>query len=116
MRITIPKLAPMFDVTDIHGHRHPLSDYYGKKLTYKRYGVKHSLLTLVRGMLMSSPSILKGTALGVIPRLRSDHTFMPADLLVDKEGLFQWIHYGRAIGDHIPCTSIRSFIIGKGVT
>ena len=77
---------------------------------YSRYGVEHSLLGMVRGIMLRMPRMMRALFNGFIPRMRGDQTLVPADFLIDEQGQIRVVYYGRDIGDHIPFGLIKSFV------
>lgn len=77
---------------------------------YDRYGVEHSVIGMLRGMMLRMPRMMRAMFKGFLPRLRGDQTLVPADFLIDENGLIRMVYYGRDIGDHIPMGFIRSFV------
>lgn len=76
---------------------------------YEQYGVHSSVLGMFypRVFLRAFQAMMGGLLnlhLGDGPRAR-----VPADFLVDPEGLVWRAYYGTAISDHIPFDDVRSF-------
>jgi hypothetical protein len=47
---------------------------------------------------------------GYLPTtVKGSLTTMPADFLVDKEGVIQVAHYGNDEGDHLPFEQVKAF-------
>lgn len=83
---------------------------------YREYGIERSLAGVVRGVLGRLPSLLYALFVkGYLPlRIRGHLTTMPADFLVDEQGLIRTAHYGRDEGDHLPLAAVRAFALGDG--
>lgn len=77
---------------------------------YKSYGVEHSMGGMFRGMFFRMPRMIRAMFYGFLPHMRGDQTLIPADFLIDEKGFIRAVHYGRDIGDHIPMSSVLSFI------
>jgi hypothetical protein len=54
---------------------------------------------------------------GLIPKeLNSSWLTMPADFLVDAEGVIQKAYYGQDEGDHLSFDEMKAFALEKRVT
>ncbi|MDH5229925.1 MAG: redoxin domain-containing protein [Gammaproteobacteria bacterium] len=85
-----------------------LADYDHKY--YEMFGVKKSLIGMVKGMLFRLPSLFKSVLSGNIPReISSRLLIMPLSLLVDEHGIVQEIYHGKDEGDHIPIDRVLDF-------
>jgi peroxiredoxin len=120
---TKPKLGDDFEIVAIfeseidhlkkHANKHLakfpiLADY--ERQYYKLFGVKKSVLGMLKGMLFRMPTALKAMFLGYLPHEISSRLFiMPLSILVDKEGVIQNIYYGKDEGDHIPLEQVVEF-------
>ncbi|MFQ5550207.1 MAG: hypothetical protein ACE5FJ_03105 [Gemmatimonadales bacterium] len=70
------------------------------RVLYRKYRVEASLAGLIVGTFR--PSMLRAFAKGFLPgKIDSTVTHMPADFLIDEEGVIRVAHYGRDIGDHL---------------
>lgn len=77
---------------------------------YQAYGIEHSVAGVVKGMMMRMPTLIKGMAKGYVPTtIKGSMTTMPADFLVDAEGVIHFAHYGRDEGDHLPFAQVKAF-------
>lgn len=76
-----------------------------------RYGIRHSWLGVLKGMLFRFPSLLYAMfRKGYIPlSIGGRMDTMPADFLVDRYGIIQHAYYGRDEGDHLAFEQIRHF-------
>ena len=92
-------------------HRAPFPILADKdNIYYRAYGIEHSLGGMLKGMITRMPTLIKGLASGYIPMpLRGSLLTMPADFLIDAEGIIQTAYYGRDEGDHLPFEDIRRF-------
>lgn len=81
-----------------------------KMEVYKRYGIEHSLLGMMRGLVLRLPRMLQAMQKGFLPHLRGNQTLLPADFLIDEDGVIRVAYYGRDIGDHIPMDKIHAFV------
>ncbi|MBC8375353.1 MAG: AhpC/TSA family protein [FCB group bacterium] len=86
-----------------------LADPHGKY--YRKYGIENSVLGFFTGMIMRLPTLLKGMFIkGYLPNLFTGGlTIMPADFLVDREGIIQEAYYGKDEGDHLDFETIKRF-------
>ncbi len=93
------------------GHNAPfpiLADETGK--FYGLYGVEHSALGVLKGMFLRAPTLVKAMAKGYVPTsLKGSMTTMPADFLIDEQGVIRVAHYGKDEGDHLPFEEVRRF-------
>lgn len=78
---------------------------------YRLYGIEHSVMGVLKGMIMRMPKLLYGMfAKGYMPlRIKGSMTTMPADFLVDRNGIIQEAYYGKDEGDHLPFERIEEF-------
>lgn len=77
---------------------------------YKAYGVEHSVAGMLKGIFLRMPTLLKGMFAGYIPTtFKGSPTTMPADFLIDREGVIQMAYYGGDDGDHLPFDSVKDF-------
>ncbi|UUO23723.1 redoxin domain-containing protein [Colwellia sp. M166] len=77
---------------------------------YKQYGIKHSVLGVIKGMLFRMPTLIQGMAKGYIPTtIKGSMTTMPADFLVTSNGMVHQAYYGKDEGDHLPFDRIKEF-------
>jgi len=77
---------------------------------HRMYQVEHSILGVAKGILFRFPGLMLGMFKGYIPwRIKGDLTGMPADFLVDEDGIIQTAYYGNDEGDHIPLHLVKQF-------
>ena len=78
---------------------------------YREFAIEHSLRGVLIGMLTRLPTLLRGMFIhGYLPHVvKGRLTTMPADFLVDENGVIRVAHYGRDEGDHLPLDTIREF-------
>ncbi len=77
---------------------------------YKEYGIEHSVLRTLKGMFLRMPTLLKGMLKGYVPTtIKGSMTTMPADFLIDREGIIQVAYYGKDEGDHLPFDKVKEF-------
>ena len=104
--------SPLDNLTKhTEGHKAPfhiLADESNKY--YREYGIEHSLWGLFKGMIFRMPTLIKGMIKGYVPLIfKGSLTTMPADFLVDREGIIQVAYYGEDEGDHLPFEKIKEF-------
>ncbi len=77
---------------------------------YDLYDIQHSLLGMTKGMVFRVPTLLEGLKKGFIPfPIKGSLTTMPADFLVDENGIIQRAYYGKDEADHLPIHEIIEF-------
>lgn len=78
---------------------------------YRQYGIKYSILGMLKGMFMRFPSLMKAMFVhGYFPlRIKGRMTTMPADFLVDENGVIKTAYYGKDEGDHLSFDVIKQF-------
>lgn len=66
---------------------------------------------MFKGMLTRMPSLLRAMFVnGYVPWLiKGSMTTMPADFLVDENGVIQTAYYGKDEGDHLPFERVKAF-------
>jgi len=80
---------------------------------YRSYAIEHSVAGMLKGIVTRMPTLMRGMAKGYLPTtIKGRVTTMPADFLVDEEGIIQFAHYGRDEGDHLPFDVVRAFALG----
>lgn len=104
--------SPLDNLTrHAEGHKAPfpiLADEDNKY--YREYGIEHSVLGMLKGIVLRMPTLLKGMFKGYIPTtIKGSMTTMPADFLIDREGIIQVAFYGRDDGDHLPFDTVKEF-------
>lgn len=83
----------------------------GGGIIHGRYSIRHSWLGVLKGMLFRFPSLLYAMfKKGYVPlTIGGRMNTMPADFLVDRQGVIQEAYYGRDEGDHLDFERIRQF-------
>lgn len=80
---------------------------------YKEYAVEHSLFGVIKGMIFRMPTLIKGMMKGFIPmKIKGRMTTMPADFLIDRDGIIQKAYYGSDEGDHLSFDEVKAFSHG----
>jgi peroxiredoxin len=104
--------SPLDNLTrHTEGHNAPftiLADENNKY--YREYGIEHSILGVLKGMFLRMPTLMKGMLKGYIPTtIKGSMTTMPADFLIDREGVIHIAHYGKDEGDHLSYDKVKEF-------
>lgn len=78
---------------------------------YHAYGIEHSVAGVAKGMLLRMPQLLYGMLVkGYLPfKIKGSLTTMPADFLVDEQGIIQTAYYGQDEGDHLDFNQVKAF-------
>lgn len=77
---------------------------------YELFGVKNSVIGMLKGMTFRLPTIIKGILKGYIPQeVSSRYLIMPLSLLVDEQGVIKAIYHGKDEGDHMPLKQVVTF-------
>ncbi len=84
---------------------------------YREYGVEHSVAGMWKGMIFRLPTLLGAMLKGYVPTtIKGSMTTMPADFLIDREGIIQRAYYATDEGDHLPFEEIKSFAQHRWLT
>lgn len=82
-----------------------MSDHTGTY--YRAYGLEKSVLGVIKGMLFRMPSLIKSMMMGNLPiNVDSPMTRMPADFLIDENGIIEIAYYGDDEGDHLDIDTL----------
>ena len=77
---------------------------------YERYSVQRSILGVIKGMLTRMPTAIRGMCKGYVPTtIKGNMTTMPANFLIDRDGIVRVAHYGKDEGDHLPFDDLLAF-------
>ena len=78
---------------------------------YKRYGVESSWTAFAKATLRLG-DIASATAKGYLPggKIDGDMNRVPADFLIDEQGVIRTAYYGKDIGDHLEAAVVERFI------
>jgi peroxiredoxin len=83
-----------------------------QRVVYKKYGVQRSVLGMIKGMTVHSPTILKGMLKGFVPtEVSRRYLTMPANFLIDETGIIRAAYYGQHEGDHMPLDEVKTFFL-----
>ncbi len=75
---------------------------------YERYGIESSRWGKYKGILTRIPTLLKGLKIVGLAGLKTSN-LMPADFLIDEDGMIAEAWYGEDAGDRIPLGRVRLF-------
>ena len=95
------------------GHHAPFSILADESNEYyRKYGIESSVKGVLEGMIFRMPTLIKGMLKGYIPiKIKGSLTTMPADFLIDENGVIQFAYYGKDEGDHIPFSQLKAFAL-----
>lgn len=81
---------------------------------FKLYEIEHSWSGTLKSMVLRLPALLNAMMIkGYMPRsIEGSLTAMPADFLVDENGVIQTAYYGKDAGDHLAFSQIKAFASG----
>jgi len=78
---------------------------------YEQYGIETSFPGFVKGMVFKLPTIIAGFKKGAkIDKNNPNGLILPADFLIDANGLIVKSWYGRNAADNIPMEYIQRFV------
>lgn len=85
---------------------------------HSQYRIQHSWLGVFKGMLLRMPALFYALfKKGYVPlTIGGRMDTMPADFLVDRNGIIREAFYGRDEGDHLNFERIRQFAQYQGST
>lgn len=80
---------------------------------YRAYAIEHSFAGVVKGILTRLPSLMYAVLFkGYVPIVfKGSITTMPADFLVDAQGVIRTAYYGKDEGDHLSFEQVKAFAI-----
>lgn len=89
-----------------------LADEYGRY--YDKFAIRRSPLGALKAMAFRMPTLLYAMFMkGFFPSsLKGKMTTLPADILVDENGVIVEIYHGKDAGAHIPFERIKNFANG----
>jgi len=90
-----------------------LSDRAG--VYYKSYGLNKSVIGVFKGMLTRPIEMLRGMSKGksLFHGIDGHLTRMPADFLIDENGMIRELMYARDEGEHMDVEIIKRFVLDK---
>jgi len=81
-----------------------------KNKYYKKYGIEHSVVGMLKGMFFRMPTLIRGMLKGHFPYvIKGSIIKMPADFLIGKDGLIKRAYYASDEGDHLSFEEIKAF-------
>lgn len=87
-----------------------LSDSEGKY--YKSYGLSKSVVGMLKGMFTRPIEMFKGMSKSksILNGIDGNLTRMPADFLIDENGIIKELMYARDEGEHMSLDIIKAFV------
>ncbi len=77
---------------------------------YGEYGIEQSVRGVLKGMFLRMPTLVTAMLKGYVPTtIKGRMTTMPADFLIDRQGIIQVAYYGKDEGDHLPLEQVSTF-------
>lgn len=78
---------------------------------HRLYGIEHSIAGVMKGMFFRLPLLMKAMFVhGYWPfPIKGSMTTMPADFLIDAQGIIRTAYYGTDEGDHLPIEELIAF-------
>ena len=82
---------------------------------YRAFAIERSISGMLKAALLRSPSVLRAVFFKrYLPTSFQGHpATLPADFLVDEQGIIRRAYYGRDIGDHLPFEQVKAFARGE---
>lgn len=82
----------------------------GKRL-YEKYGIESSGWAIARAAVLRIGDAARAISKGFLPKdIDGDKNIVPADFLIDEEGVVRVAYYGKDIGDHLPIERIEAWL------
>jgi peroxiredoxin len=77
---------------------------------YKSFAIERSYLGILKGMFFRLPTLIQGMFKGYLPLvIKGNIATMPADFLIDADGIVQTAYYGTDEGDHLSIEKVIQF-------
>lgn len=82
---------------------------------YREYGIEYSLSGILKGVIRRMPALLSAIFVkGYFPAsIQGRLTTLPADFLIDENGMIHTAYYGKDEGDHLPFEQAKAFALDK---
>ena len=82
---------------------------------YRAFAIERSFTGLCKAALLRFPAVLQATLLkGYLPTSFKGHlATLPADFLVDGQGMIQQAYYGKDSCDHLHFDQVKAFALGE---
>ena len=85
-----------------------ISDKEGKY--YKSYGLTKSVCGMLKGMITRPLEMMRGMSKGKLPFIIDGSVLrMPADFLIDEDGMIKELMYAKDEGEHMDLKIIKAF-------
>lgn len=111
-------IVGVFDATlknlqkNLSKHNAPFTLLADKEnIAYKAYGVQRSIMGVLIGMIKHFPSLLKSMFIkrNIPTNFGGSLLTMPANFLINEQGIIEVAHYGKDEFDHLPFEDILAF-------
>lgn len=80
-----------------------------EQVYYKKYGVNGNWSKFLKGLKPSK--LFSATKNGFLPgKIENDMTMIPADFLIDENGIIHTAYYGKDSSDHLSIQLIEGFV------
>jgi peroxiredoxin len=78
---------------------------------YQKFSIQHSVMGALKAMFFRMPTLLYAMFVkGYLPSsIKGNMTTLPADILVDENGVIRAIYQGNDSADHLPFEKIKAF-------
>ncbi len=74
---------------------------------YAQFGLETSWVGVLTGMIFKMPTMMAAMFKGFLPgSIEGDFTQMPADFLINPDGIIVIANYGTDLGDHLPLETV----------
>ncbi|MBI5460941.1 MAG: AhpC/TSA family protein [Gammaproteobacteria bacterium] len=82
---------------------------------YRAFAIERSIVGMFKAAFLRFPSVLRAMLLkGFLPSsFQGRLTTLPAEFLVDEQGVIREAYYGKDIGDHLPFEQVKAFALGE---
>jgi peroxiredoxin len=81
---------------------------------YRVYGIEYSLAGVIGGVIKRWKTVTQAVSKGFVPlSTEGNKLIMPAEFLVDREGVIRTVYYGKDEGDHMPFETIKEFALSQ---
>jgi peroxiredoxin len=82
-----------------------------ERTLYAAYGIEASSKAIARAAIVRLGDAALALSKGFVPKdVDGDTKTIPADFVIDAEGIIRIAYYGRDIGDHLPIDRLESFL------
>ncbi|MBX2849035.1 MAG: peroxiredoxin family protein [Acidiferrobacterales bacterium] len=77
---------------------------------YNQYGIESSATGFFKTFLLKAPTIIEGLVKGARPTRNPNGGIMPADFLINTQGIITEAWYGENGADHIPFSKLEDLV------